>query len=396
MRCIQCGTEIPPQSRYCAACGTAIDRGGGVRRSGYEAYRVQPGEQVAQLALISTLLPHADREWADHYRWALAAGAVAVIVLTLTGFLPAAVAAGAVLLPSAYLLYLWESGVWLRSAAAVVAGALLPAMLGVVVTLAFITSGLGRHVWGVLIASQTQPGLGHVPLGELLAFIAIVSLGVAIFTSAGPILLVRRPEFDDLLDGFTFGVAAGLAYSAGETVASLFAVFRAPGVQTEDPLFSWVPILVGTVFVKPIIYAVTAGVAVSAYSGKGTGYDGFTRSYAGSLGLSALTIAVYWLGMRVLSLSPAGPMLGLVWGLVVLVAVILRARRTLQDGLLERAIHDAADGRRSSAAPEGPVDCPECEMPLLPRMAFCASCGVSVRATSAGLEARAGRGAVQA
>ena len=100
-------------------------------------------------------------------------------------------------------------------------------------------------------------------------------------------------------------------------------------------------------------------------------------------------IAIYWLGLRLLALSLNGPVLGVVWGLIVVALLVLRARRTLQDGLMEKAIHEVRERWRMRTASSTARDCAECGMPMVPGSAFCASCGVSVRATAAGLEARA-------
>ena len=34
----------------------------------------------------------------------------------------------------------------------------------------------------------------------------------------GPVLLASRPEFDDLMDGLTFGVISGVAYACFDTI----------------------------------------------------------------------------------------------------------------------------------------------------------------------------------
>jgi hypothetical protein len=337
-------------------------------------------------------MPHTDRQWADRYRWALAGGSLVVMVLALTGFLGAAVAAGAVLLPAVYFLYLLESRVWQSAAGPVVLGVIaLPAVLAVLVQSVTSLSSWGRELSGVIISMQTLSP-GAVPLAPMLGLAVFTSAAVVLATNAGPVLLARRPMFDDLLDGFTFGVAAGFTYAAVETAIAFREVFLGPALQSTGPL-PWGPVLVQAFLIKPVIYALTAGVAISAFSGKGEGYDGFRPAYVGAVAIAMATIALYWLGLHALQSWPSGPALALIWGLVVSATVVLRARRVLQDGLLEKAIQAVRAGRRSRAGPRTPVDCQECEMPLLPASAFCAACGVSLRATRSGLEARSSAGA---
>ncbi|MDP8904526.1 MAG: hypothetical protein M3N29_04315 [Chloroflexota bacterium] len=386
MNCPECAREIPPASRFCAFCGAAVRRS--ARRDEERPYRVQPGEQVSQLALISTIMPHTDRGWADHYRWALAAGVLTVIVLAMTGFIAVAVAAGAVLLPAVYFLYFVESRVSQGAAPSVVLNAMVvPALIAVAATLLVLESPWARELRGSLIAAQSEPLLGGAPLVDLVAVSIVVGLLVAVGTNLGPVLLARRPAFDDLLDGFTFGIAAGLVYAGVETIVVFRDVFLSPQLQTGDPV-AWAPILAQVLLIKPVVYALVAGMMVSVFSGKGEGYDGLTPAYGAAFVLGVITLSAYWIGVRVLALWPSGPVLGLAWGLVLAAVLVLRARRTLQDGLMEKAIDEVRELWRSKAGTTVARDCPECEMPMLPGSAFCSSCGVTLRATRAGLEAR--------
>ena len=93
----------------------------------------------------------------------------------------------------------------------------------------------------------------------------------------GGVLLASRPQFDDMIDGLTFGIAAGTAYAAFETIVLYSSVFTSGDFRTTDGLASWAVVVVNLMVVKSLIYGTATGIAVAAFSGKGEGYDGFTR-----------------------------------------------------------------------------------------------------------------------
>ena len=49
---------------------------------------MQSSEGVNQFALISTIMPHTNRETADNYRWAMILSAVLIVAATGLGLLP--------------------------------------------------------------------------------------------------------------------------------------------------------------------------------------------------------------------------------------------------------------------------------------------------------------------
>ena len=172
----------------------------------------------------------------------------------------------------------------------------------------------------------------------------------------GPVFLATRPQFDDMIDGLTFGIAAGTAYAAFETIVLYSSVFTSADFRTTDGLASWAVVVVNLMVVKSLIYGTATGIAVAAFSGKGEGYDGFKTSYFMSFGLAVAANVGYWLGVRLLSYVPFGQALGLLWGFVILAVLVVRIRVMMQAALLEAAVEDAVrtdgaalqagDGRR--------------------------------------------------
>jgi hypothetical protein len=187
-----------------------------------------------------------------------------------------------------------------------------------------------------------------------------------------------------MIDGLTFGIAAGTAYAAFETLVLFSSVFTTGDFRTTDGLASWAIVVANLMVVKSLIYGTATGIAVAAFSGKGEGYDGFTGSYFMAFGLAVAANIGYWLGVRLLSYVPFGQALGLVWGFAILAVLVIRIRVMMQAALLEAAVEDAVrtDGVRSKRATTVETFCPECENQLLVGSNFCMVCGTSVRSTS--------------
>ena len=380
--CSQCGAENPEVAAYCCRCGQGLRGTDDSGRARADAYVVQSAESVTQFALLSTVMPRAGRRSVDSYRWALIFAALPILVLAAIGLVPAAIVAAAVVVPAVYLLYLYDVNLWEDTPlAAVVALFVVTGTLAAVVSLVFF-----RWVFDGVFASLTTGTAG--PAGSvsispepLLVFAVLLPVVALLVMNVGPLWLASRPRFDEMIDGFTLGVAAGTAYGAVETVVAFLPVFSS-GAGPVHGGMSWLPVIINLMVVKSLVYGTAAGIAVATYSGLGEGYDGFQRKYFANLGFAAAMLVAYWLGVRLLVYLPSGQFLGLLWGLAVLAVLAVRARVLLHTALLEAAVQDAAAGRRSSSAAPSESCCPSCEMPLLEGAMFCVVCGGSVRAAS--------------
>jgi hypothetical protein len=344
---------------------------------------VQPTENVVQLALVSTVMPHTNRVTGNRYRWALAIAVVIVAAFTLTGILSAAILAAAFSVPLVYLLYIYDLNVWEDTPGPVVGLVIvLTGVLGALVSLVFYQWGCKAQVLGLTCSTSTKDGLSTVPVGPFLLFVLLLPVIAEIAMNIGPVLLARMPKFDDMVDGLTFGVAAGTAYAAAETIVAYWSVFTSGELQTTQGLGNWIPVILSLMIVKALVYGTANGLAVAAFSGRGEGYDGFTGRYVSELIFAMLSLVVYWGGVRLLAYADYGLWLGLIWGVIVLGLLVLRIRVVLHTALLEVALEDAAEHRRGTAAVTDGGWCPDCEMPLLSDSLFCVACGQSVRATS--------------
>src|SRR5687768_12350398 len=110
--CPECSSENPEVAQYCYLCGHALRRADSSKHGRNNSYVVQSSESVNQMALISTIMPHTNRDVADGYRWALIATATLVLGLTLAGLLPMAIAAAAFMVPVTYLFYIYDVNLW--------------------------------------------------------------------------------------------------------------------------------------------------------------------------------------------------------------------------------------------------------------------------------------------
>ena len=90
-------------------------------------------------------------------------------------------------------------------------------------------------------------------------------------------MLASRPQFDDLMDGLTFGVISGVAYACFDTLVRHWDLLTG-GLQEQDPGL-WVSLVFLEGFVKPLVMGTATGLACAEFSGLGRGYDGFTPRY---------------------------------------------------------------------------------------------------------------------
>ena len=159
----------------------------------------------------------------------------------------------------------------------------------------------------------------------------------------GPCFLASRPQFDDLMDGLTFGVISGVAYATFDTLVRHSDKLFGGMTDTGDPGF-WVSLIFLEGLVKPLIMGTATGIACAEFSGLGKGYDGFSPRYFRGLAEAVLANVAYGAGTYLFSfLNPTmGVMLSIVWGLIILAILILRVRTVLHAGLMEAALERSA------------------------------------------------------
>jgi hypothetical protein len=234
---------------------------------------VQSSEGVNQFALISTIMPHTNRQTADNYRWAMIISAVLIVAATGLGLLPIAVAAAAVPDPDRLpRLHLRREHVGGRAGPGRRRPVPGTGVLAVLVTLFFFRWVFDEQFNS--FAAGGRVGIESLSFPALLIFAVVLPIVAEVAKNLGGVILASRPQFDDMIDGLTFGVAAGTAYAAFETIVLYSSVFTSGDFRTTDGLASWAVVVVNLMVVKALIYGTATGIAVAAFSGKGEGYDG--------------------------------------------------------------------------------------------------------------------------
>ena len=375
MECPRCNTSLPEVAHFCHVCGTDLVSEDGGRKA---SFALKPDEPVASFALVSTIMPRGVSGRPNTYRLALEVTLALVALTAIVGAVPIALMIAAFAVPVVYIVYLYDVNLWEDEPITVTGAAfLLTLVLSIGWTLAWVAMS------GHSPVIQVTPGVGGPTiLGFLIAGVLAPVVGELI-REAGPIFLASRPKFDDLMDGLTFGVISGVAYATGDTLVKHWALITG-GFSSGNDGGASLALLVLEGFIKPLVLGTATGIACAEFSGLGEGYDGFTNRYFRGFGEAVLASVLYFGGTYLLSFVPnpvVGTVLSILYGLVLLGALLVRVRTVLHKGLLEAALESQA--RNAGVGPDGVLAfCGRCEMPLLPGAAFCGNCGTSVLASS--------------
>jgi hypothetical protein len=383
VQCPRCRTNLTDVAHFCHVCGQDQRTADAARRRSFAA---RPDEPVASFALVSSIMPRGAGQRPQTYRAALTIALVVALVAAIFGALPIAVLVAAFAIPIVYIVYLYDVNLW-EDEPVLVTG-LAFALTGV---LAAVFTALWTFLRGTPpYATPTLDGsLSIAPsVGAFLLVALVVPLVGEAIRQLGPVLLARRPEFDDLMDGLTFGVVSGVAYACFDTLVRHWDLLTS-GRQPADPGL-WVSLIFLEGFVKPLIFGTATGIACAEFSGLGRGYDGFTPRYYRGLAEAVGANIAYQAGTYLFAFvgdQTLAVLLSIGWGLILLGILILRIRSVLHVGLMEAALERAA--RSSADEPTEPQFCAQCELPLLPHAAFCAACGTAVRVQPKALRPKA-------
>jgi hypothetical protein len=377
----------PPGARFDPVTGAELSAGAGAGGERRRSYALQPGEPVASFNLVTSLMPLASGTAPQTYRWALGLGVLIPVVAGALGYLAFAFVAAAVVVPAIYVVYMYDVNEWEDQPVGVVLGAIgAAAALGVGFTFLWHAGLLDSN-----ISSIDFDGHGSgVRWSSLLVLVLLVPVVGELLKQVGPLVLAGRPQFDDMIDGLTFGVAAGAAYAAAETIVVNRGLFGSFGQIDSPNAGFWVSLVLSAAVVKPIVYGAATGIAVASYSGLGAGYDGFKPGYFRGLAEALIANVLFQGGLFIAARleGTKGAVVGLVWGALVAAALVVRLRYLLHFAVLEAALEAASIGADLKDTAKGTAYCPSCEMPLVHGANFCVACGTSVRAGSKVARAR--------
>ncbi len=368
--CSHCGVEVPV-GRFCVRCGepqvatTGAVEGagpataaGGAGRRRMGSFAAAPNERVFGPSLVSTFFPRLPRSDLGSFRLGLALGIGLIAGLTLAGLYPIALAVAAAVVPALIVVYVYAVDVYEDEPLTVLVGTVAWGLVTGAL-FGFATAGL----------TATSPDSQPTPADALLQGVALPILGGAI-AIVGPLLLVRRPVFNDVLDGVTFGATAGSVFLGAQTLAGASGLLSG-GLRPVGAAGPWLVQLLTVGVAQPILSAAVAAIVAGTIwlrvrapardrQAMGPVSNPFVAILAGAVVLGAAGI-----GRFVLPSIAA-----LVW-LVVLAAVALVWMRLLIHlGLLQEAAE-------IEIGPQ--VVCPECGA-LTPHHTFCISCGIALRA----------------
>jgi hypothetical protein len=363
--CPACRRPVPA-GEFCGGCGAHLADDPPTRRRHPRhrphAYAASPNEHVLSLRLISTLLPHLPRRRSALFRGAFATTTAVLLVAGLARLTGPGVLLAATAVPVLYLLYLYEVEVY-ESSPLLVLGPTFG--LGLVLGAGF-AELTGKEVTGAVI-TETLRGVQARDLfvkGILLPLIAQALM------LAGVLLLRLSRRFDEALDGFAFGVAGALAFVLASTLVNLWPELS-QGLVSDRQVTDTATEIIQRGLLIPVVYATGTGlIGASLWLRRGRTRDPQWR-HTGLAATLAVVLAAD-LGLGVLAVLESRPAVVITVTAAVACALLLRARVALHTMLMAEVAADVPIGEA--------VPCTHCHH-LVPRMAFCAYCGIATRAT---------------
>lgn len=354
--CPRCGEDVP-SAPFCICCGAALLSGfpSETRR----AFAGAPDESVNRITIVSTIFPQLPAADMDTFR--IAFGGALVVLLGLAGFgmFGVALVGAAVLVPLLMLLYVYSVDVYEDTPVRVIGATMAWGVVG----------GLLVGLLAGAVRSAVPPDAAGDLAGVLAGGVLIPVLGGAVML-AGPLLLLRDPRFNDVVDGATFGVASAVSFTAAEILAGSIGLLAGGLTPVGEPL-AWI----GRILVLGVAMPLTAGGAVGTAAGaiwlrhRATVRADAALGPVGSVPVALLITAALLVASALASFLP-GPLVDVAAQLAVAGVALLLLRRTLHVGLLGEA-HEIEIGP--------PIACANCGQ-TTDRHTFCGQCGVALHA----------------
>lgn len=349
--CPYCGELVPP-GIFCGHCGAHFSDAGGRSRLGH--YAAAPHEHVLRTSVISTLFPHLPRRHAHLFREVFVAGLAIVVLLGALRLYAPALPAAALLLPVPYLLYLYEVEVYESQPWRILLGTLgVGAVLGVGYSL-----GFGQVVHPSFNGTSQGALFSAVPLPVVAQVLMLV----------GPILLLSRAGFDEVLDGLSFGVSSALGFTVASVIAGYWHTLTAPLLGSASTSAEEITGLLRAALLAALVNAATTGtITASLWLWR----HGHSRKWHVHilLGLPAAVVIalVAQVALGLISYFVTSLVLVAVIWAIAAATLLVWVRICLHNGLLEEG------AERNIGEPSA---CSECHH-MVPYMYFCPSCGVA-------------------
>ena len=370
VRCDDCGQEVP-EGNFCIRCGNSLSEE--MARQGHRRFAANPKERLNRPRVVSTMFPQLPRADMDTFRVALLLGLAVVVVLAVFRLFPMAIVASAVLTPLLMVLYLYDVDVYEDEPISVIAFTMI---WGVV---AGVVAGLIAQAF-----ASSAPLFGETSGSTVVLLGVVMPLISVALMIAGPLILLPRKSFNDVLDGATFAGAAAVCFAGAQLITSSFSFLTNAGLRPIGAITPWVIRLLELSIAAPVLAACVMGAVGAAFwlRYRSPVRD---RDALGVLGnpYVALLVAAAVLIVAALGQLLLPDLLGLVLYIVLDVAALLWLRRVLHLGLLQEA----------AEIETGPdIQCANCGA-TTPRHSFCINCGISLLALPNDRHARRAVGA---
>lgn len=362
MHCRNCGRELAG-GNYCPWCGAhqPVHRENNPSRRPH-VYAANPSEHALHPSIVSTLFPHLGPRRMFQMRWLLLVAVVALVIISFGKLVPLAIVLSALLLPVFYLFYFYDAQLYEDEPFTV---------LGATFVVGAILGGAMSLLFYRLILSQARYGVGPTQSYVLLVGVLLPIIGQILMLIGPVVLYITRRRFDDVLDGLAFGAAAGLGFSATQSIAYAWYLIMGRFVQTGSSL-EWILPTLKIALLIPLLDATTAGMICAAlWLRRDRQPEERTRGAVTNLGLAILIALLAQVVPAVGSTLWGGPFLDLLWYGGAVIIMLLLVRSLLHIGLIDKA-RPLRNGNTE--------ECPQCYHQLNGTESFCPYCGLALRA----------------
>ncbi len=294
------------------------------------------------------------------FRGTLLVAIVAVVALTVLRLFPLALIAAACLVPLLVVVYMVDVDVYEDEPAWAIG---LSVGWGAAV-------GVATGLLALAIAPSHVDAIRDGPSSYAVSGGIVLPLAGLALVLVGPLVLLRYPRFNDVLDGVTFGAAAAATLAGGQAITYGVSVLGG-GVRPDGAVAEWVWRLLALGVAMPVLAMAVVGLACAAlwlrYRApvRDSGALGPSGRPGPAIVLAALALVAAALAETVLA---AAAWLALL--VVFDVAGLILLRRAIHLGLVQES-REIDVGR--------PIECPNCHE-ATPLHTFCGSCGVSLQA----------------
>jgi hypothetical protein len=319
-----------------------------------------------QPSIFTTLLPHLGQSKVHEFRWAFVVGLAGILVLYAAGLITAAILIAIFLIPVLYLVYLYEAQVY-RDEPALVLGFLL----GGGIVLGFAVAVLERFLYNPY-ANFGNPLKGAgVSVAALLFLGVVVPIAQEAVKPLPALLLPRRGDFPETVDGLVFGIAAGLGFALAESLVAFSSALVSLPVHVAPA--SWIYELATISVLMPVLQGSATGIVVAAVWRYRRGR--LAAREIGGVAVAVIAHVAFSFGTQLWRDGGLSPLFVLAWQAAIDGAVLIYVRYLLHHSLLEEAAHMGF----------AETVCPNCGMHIV-ASGFCPSCGMALTAAPAAIK----------